>query len=255
MNQNGEVSSITYEDVVYKKGDFVYCIPVVAGMPYRIGQIEKFGPVKSSQMSQKRPKGGSAASESCISNTATPGVTVRLLRRYDELLGKNFKVQLAEDLPLVRDSRRLIFTKEEVQIPATEIEGKCFVLHKGYIRDLNIWKNQEDTFWYDSGTDMESGITMEALRNINKEDIRIYKESILEKEKRVNLLGDFERHGEKLRGMDIFAGAGGLTIGLDKGGAVKTRWAIEFATSPAMSFKHNMPGVTVSIQLIEATQG
>lgn len=49
----------------------------------------------------------------------------------------------------------------------------------------------------------------------------------------------------KLRAMDIFAGAGGLTIGLDQSLITKTEWAIEIDTSAARTFSRNMPDIKV----------
>lgn len=177
------------------------------------------------------------------------GVKIRFLRRYDELIEKDFGTQLTEGIPVVRDSRRLFFTVKKAQITAAEIEGKCFVLHKDHIGDLGTWKDQEDTFWYDSGVGVGKSATMEALRSIDSKGIKICEETLLEKAKKGGIFEYFKYHGKKLRGMDVFAGAGGLSIGLEKGGAIKTCWAIEFAASPAMSFKHNMPDVIVSIPL------
>ncbi len=42
---------------------------------------------------------------------------------------------------------------------------------------------------------------------------------------------------KKLRAMDIFSGCGGLTVGMDKTGIVETKWAVEFASSAALTFE------------------
>ncbi|CAB5396346.1 unnamed protein product [Rhizophagus irregularis] len=41
--------------------------------------------------------------------------------------------------------------------------------------------------------------------------------------------------------MDIFSGCGGLTVGMDRTGIVETKWAIEFASSAALTFEINNP--------------
>lgn len=45
-----------------------------------------------------------------------------------------------------------------------------------------------------------------------------------------------ERHGP-LRGLELFAGAGGLSTGLDTSGFVKTQWAVEFSPGAALSYE------------------
>jgi hypothetical protein len=55
----------------------------------------------------------------------------------------------------------------------------------------------------------------------------------------------FLASGQKLKAMDCFSGAGGLTSGLDQSGAVETMWAIEFDAAAARTFKRNFPKATV----------
>lgn len=45
--------------------------------------------------------------------------------------------------------------------------------------------------------------------------------------------------------LDIFAGCGGLSVGLEKAGACKSRWAIEFEPPAAKAFKDNHQDATV----------
>ncbi|KAJ3542763.1 hypothetical protein NM688_g5941 [Phlebia brevispora] len=49
----------------------------------------------------------------------------------------------------------------------------------------------------------------------------------------------------KLQGLELFAGAGGLSAGLEQAGFVQTRWAVEWMPSPASTFKANHPHATV----------
>lgn len=44
------------------------------------------------------------------------------------------------------------------------------------------------------------------------------------------------RHGP-LRGLELFAGAGGLSTGLEASGFVQTKWAVEFSPSAALSYQ------------------
>lgn len=47
---------------------------------------------------------------------------------------------------------------------------------------------------------------------------------------------------EALDTLDIFAGCGGLTEGLDSSKAFRSKWAIEFDPTAAAAFSQNFPG-------------
>jgi site-specific DNA-cytosine methylase len=40
-----------------------------------------------------------------------------------------------------------------------------------------------------------------------------------------------------LHGLDLFSGAGGLSMGFEQHGIVKTKWAVEYDESATMTFK------------------
>lgn len=53
-----------------------------------------------------------------------------------------------------------------------------------------------------------------------------------------------EDDGLALMTMDIFAGCGGLSEGLHRAGAARTKWAIEYEQPAAEAFKLNNPNAT-----------
>jgi hypothetical protein len=55
----------------------------------------------------------------------------------------------------------------------------------------------------------------------------------------------FWMHFEKLRGLDMFAGAGGLSSGFDKSGITTTLWAVEFSEAGCVSLCSNLPDAKV----------
>ncbi len=49
-----------------------------------------------------------------------------------------------------------------------------------------------------------------------------------------------------LRCLDVFAGCGGLSLGLHQSRATESKWAIEFEPRAAEAFKLNFPDVAIS---------
>ncbi len=49
-----------------------------------------------------------------------------------------------------------------------------------------------------------------------------------------------------LRCLDVFAGCGGLSLGLHQSGAIESKWAIEFEPRAAEAYKLNFPDVAIS---------
>ncbi|KAG0303676.1 hypothetical protein BGZ98_006409 [Dissophora globulifera] len=70
-------------------------------------------------------------------------------------------------------------------------------------------------------------------------------EEVAKQEFITHIQGDGDGRNKKLRALDIFSGCGGLSAGLRESGVVETRYAIEFMTSAAKTFRHNFPNATV----------
>ena len=48
-----------------------------------------------------------------------------------------------------------------------------------------------------------------------------------------------DKHGnQKLQGLELFAGAGGLSAGMDQSGFVETQWVVEWTTSAALTYQY-----------------
>ncbi|KAF9551020.1 hypothetical protein EC957_010788 [Mortierella hygrophila] len=137
-------------------------------------------------------------------------------------------------------------------------------------QESNSYKDQQDSFWFmdyyfvpaqDSGkVDMRKS----TLRASRERLYRIYDEKgnsdglhtlvkmpqdclackrrwIQEDAKRKRLC----KAGPKLRAMDIFAGCGGMSLGLKQSGIVETKYSVELDQDAAATFSYNFPSVAV----------
>jgi DNA (cytosine-5)-methyltransferase 1 len=238
----------TCKGIEYHLKDFVYIIPDEEGenTPYEIGQIIEF--LNSEEKTvvdyfENRNKGKK--------NAANPAVCIRLLERYDNLIkskSSNKSLETAtyrdeiHDPRDVKDCRRLLF-KNDIRVIRNvkdKLEGVCWVEHKDRISDLNVYKDEMDTFYVDCKTKKKYP-KLSDIESMNANDVDL---CLLCKEKRQNHQKEMSEFIEyinveqkKLRAMDIFSGCGGLTVGMDKTGIVETKWAVEFASSAALTFE------------------
>jgi hypothetical protein len=131
------------------------------------------------------------------------------------------------------------------------LEGKCTVKHIDDIDDLSAFKDLDDTFYVaDKLSSRTSNREAHLISEVERLDHAAFSFSTVtesEFNQEQERLNTFMSEARKLRGMDIFAGAGGLTIGLDRAGAVKTEWAIEFSSAATLALKSNLPNVKAGL--------
>jgi DNA (cytosine-5)-methyltransferase 1 len=171
-------------------------------------------------------------------------IRVRMLGRFDDLLEKGTADLSPIDYPQhVKDDRRLYVTQETRVILPANIEGICRVEHKDDIADLDFFKDQADYFYVDQITRKE--LDCENMRPLGTNEHKVCKACTAKFKRQLGDICAFVQHiqasNQKLRAMDIFSGCGGITVGMDQTGVVDTRWAIEFDSSAAMTFKRNHP--------------
>ncbi|KAI0032194.1 S-adenosyl-L-methionine-dependent methyltransferase [Vararia minispora EC-137] len=124
------------------------------------------------------------------------------------------------------DERLIFFTCEEKEnVEHSRLAGKFFVKHKDDVDDG--WFDNLDHFVM-SHQETESG-AVGSLTRLRRRDLQLA------------LLRQFG----PLRGLELFAGVGGLSEGLRQSGIVDTRWAVEFSPSCAKTLKTNHPEVVV----------
>jgi hypothetical protein len=245
-----ESGDLYFRGQQYRVLDFIYLLQDSEGVPYEIGQIQEFVTVDPPEQHEGVRKSRKEYDQRHEDRGAI-GVRVKLLKRYDSLYRGHCAQLESGESPSTRDNRRLYFTHKSISVPFDRLEGKCIVKHIDDIEDLSAFKDLDDTFYVADKLSSRSSDRKEHLiSDIERLDRAGFSSSnateseFTEEQKRLNT---FMSEARKLRGMDIFAGAGGLTIGLDHAGAVKTEWAIEFSSAAALAFKSNLPNVKASI--------
>ncbi|KAG1743398.1 S-adenosyl-L-methionine-dependent methyltransferase [Suillus lakei] len=211
----------SHNDVNYHKGDFAY-ISTGHNSVYQIGQIEDF--------KIKRGK--------CTE------VITQLFGRYNDVARE---VSRGIDKPkgTSSDERRLFRSRNQEKTRPDDIRGQCFVIHETDDTVIDAWVAHDDHYYVNQCAD---SLDVRALDDLNPWSGSIFRHCVqCHEEHKVNLARraqQLQRFGP-LRGLELFAGAGGLGTGLDMSGFVETRYAVEFSPGAARTYKQNHPNVTV----------
>ena len=132
----------------------------------------------------------------------------------------------------------LYWTNLEKVIDALKVEGQCFVRHLSDEKlTIEQWSSEgENRFYYSEMFEDNRPKPLDSrAENLTKK----YSLNVVEKD--LCALPKVK----KLRCLDIFAGAGGLSCGLHQAKIAETYWAIEFDESAAKAFKQNNPNTLV----------
>ncbi|KAF7314340.1 DNA (cytosine-5)-methyltransferase [Mycena kentingensis (nom. inval.)] len=215
-----------YFDVPYHLGDFVYVRPLAtpelnksSARLLQIGQI----------LDILEPTNPNEQSVRC---------KIRYYQRYErpESLGGLFN-----------DERRLFRTRYTNYVSEKDLDGVCFVQVIDVTDSvaINRWitvGGGPDRFYVSEWETAEHRI--EPMLNEHLDDL---KESICDEclsHHKSSMEGFHLRHSQ-LASLDLFAGAGGLSAGMEQSGFFETRWAVEVAPAAAQTFAANHPNALV----------
>lgn len=149
------------------------------------------------------------------------------------------ETQLLSILNLLLQRRLFRTDKFSDNVSVLFVEGKAFVVHTNSMKPkaLDDWCTHDDHFHtHDQATTNRpmSSAEFSTLRTASfkkcEKCFNARVEQLKEEHKRM------ESH-EPLRGLELFAGAGGLSTGLDQSGFVKTKWAVEMGASACLTYK------------------
>lgn len=134
--------------------------------------------------------------------------------------------------------RCLILTDHIRDFDISDIEGKAYAAHPDSLesRELEDWVAQDDHFLVKWKALIYPPKRISKLQPLHRKALTRCK--TCHDERMISLEEDKEllkQHGP-LRCLELFAGAGGLAAGLHDSGFVETKWAVELASSAALSF-------------------
>ncbi|KAK1311398.1 DNA (cytosine-5)-methyltransferase 1B [Acorus calamus] len=185
--------------------------------------------------------------------SSTKAYMVLMLERYE--LENKFNCSSSV---LVKRTFLLIYYSEDIHsIPVEQLEGKCVVQKKSDLPSLEFPMLVDHIFFCELFYDPVKGSLKQLpasvkLRTsetaIQDATLRKKKGKCKEGEADENIDPLHNKNQEKrLATLDIFAGCGGLSEGLQKSGVSNTKWAIEYEEPAGEAFKLNHPEALVFI--------
>ena len=127
-----------------------------------------------------------------------------------------------------QDINKLYWTESIVDIEAETIEGLCYILPENKIQEDTAFEWTQKgllRFYYSQMFNAES----RTLESMNEEAENF--------EPPPGSIQDFPMLDKPLNMLDVFAGCGGLSIGLEQSGVAITEWAIEWEKDAAKAFE------------------
>jgi hypothetical protein len=234
LESSGDVQGFSQGGVNYRLYDFVYITPPESTDPYDIGQITEIGYFSSRQY---------VSSSKEMGVKVELAIQVRLLHRHD-LSNRTLLDEIeAGQKHTVRDERRLYFTNKVSCISSKQIQGKCQVLHPSDIDDLDVYKDDLDTFWVQDKVSKSQRKGKIELQPLHLHEMQISEETKIEISTRNSLKKRFLSEFQPLLALELFFGCGGMSLGLEQSGCIKPKWAVEFAPSAAGTGRRNFPDV------------
>ncbi|KAI9065405.1 S-adenosyl-L-methionine-dependent methyltransferase [Trametes sanguinea] len=173
---------------------------------------------------------------------AVQQVEVRWYGRYDDVASRH----CARRSVVPKDNRRLFQTGVVTLVPLEQITGKAYVASPLSAYEKEAFILEDDRFYCDLWAESLRPSSMDDLEVLPAEQLikqcdlcmGAASEATLERDRLLEVFGP-------LRGLELFAGAGGLSTGMEMSGLIQTRWAVEFSPAAARTFRANHPDAIV----------
>ncbi|KAK2661888.1 hypothetical protein Ddye_000462 [Dipteronia dyeriana] len=147
------------------------------------------------------------------------------------------------------DIREVYYSEQVLIVPINGIEGKCYIVKKHDLPSVDSPIIFDHIFFCEHLYDPDKGAIKQLPANIklNLLKERVVSDAIKRKKKGKIKEGEHqdeiakEVNKKRLATLDIFAGCGGLSNGLERAGVSLTKWAIEYEEPAGEAFKLNHP--------------
>ena len=157
----------------------------------------------------------------------------KLYRPENTVQGERDKLTLCSDI-------NEVFWSEDLEvIPAKWVAGKCYIRPK-------LVLNVDPVAWHEGGN---FRFFFEKQYNTKSQTFQDVDEDVIAKYSNTNRYpADEGKHPEvrrRLKTLDVFAGCGGLSLGIEQAGIANSVWAIEHFEPAARAYELNNPNTTV----------
>lgn len=166
-------------------------------------------------------------------------LTVQLYRRFDSLIQE---MEISQQDGISYDEQRLVKTDKVLELKSPQVAGHCYVVHPDALEldvTLDDWLTYDDHFFVMEVLDSDQRVNMPV------EDFQTcgacYQDQLVSMQQHKALLA----RNQPLQALELFSGAGGLSVGLHSTPYIQTRWAVELSQTPALTYQKNHPGTMV----------
>ncbi|KAK7283728.1 hypothetical protein RIF29_13469 [Crotalaria pallida] len=244
FNINSSKSSFLFNGTEYGLHDYIYA------SPFDFGERIKRGTHKSGRNVGLKPHVVCQVME----------IVVEKATKQAEIKSTKVKVRrflrpedISNEKAYCSDVREVYYSDVTYTISIQSIQGKCEVRKKNDIPACSASGASENVFFCEHFYDPDTGSLKLLPAHIKvkyssgqTDDAAARKRK--GKCKKRESIPDPEKADEKcLATLDIFAGCGGLSEGLQQSGIAQTKWAIEYEETAADAFKANHPEALVFV--------
>ncbi|TVU44569.1 hypothetical protein EJB05_04014 [Eragrostis curvula] len=154
------------------------------------------------------------------------------------------------------DIREVYYSEDIMNVPIAMVEGKCEVRMKNELPNSDLPVVVEHVFYCEYLYDPTTGALKQLPPNVKLVSL-LRKAPSESKNKGKQICDDEQADSDKrkngpmgncLTTLDIFAGCGGLSEGLQQSGASLTKWAVEYEDPAGEAFGENHPEAVVFVE-------
>ncbi|CAN6911605.1 unnamed protein product [Brassica oleracea var. botrytis] len=158
---------------------------------------------------------------------------------------------MSPDKAFTSDIQEVYYSEDVDILPLGAFEGKCEVRKKHDMPLSNDYLTLDNIFFCELFYDSSRDSLYQMPVHIKPKFSSIKDDTLLRKLKGEGIEGetDYDELPKEMRlaTLDIFAGCGGLSKGLEQSGVSETKWGIEYEEPAGQAFKQNHPESTVFV--------